>query len=93
MKLRSLGVALLISAAQAQEDFELARAIHQNLKWIRPPELIDGMPPLDMANFFSEKQAYSPDIKSIPLKATRKSVAPPMPSHMKDQRELEAFGM
>ena len=92
MKLRSLGVALLISAAQAQEDFELARAVQQNLKWIRPPDLVDGMPPLDMAHFFSERQAYSPDISSHPRKLSRQ-IEPPMPEHIRDQHELEAFGM
>ena len=66
MKLKSLGVILLIGATRAQQDLELARAVQQNLRWIRPPDMTDGVPPLDMANFFAEKQGYSPDISSHP---------------------------
>ena len=95
MKLsRSIGVALLIGATQAQEDFELARAAQQNLRWIRPPTMNDGMPPLDMADFFANRGDVSPNY-SPTISNTRKTlpVAPQMPSHVREKHELEAFGM
>ena len=91
MKSRSLYVVLVISAAQASQDFELAQAMQQNLKWIRPPNLTQGMPPLDMASFFAQESHYSPEINDRHQKDRHEELI--LPDHIKDRFELEEFGM
>mmetsp|Transcript_10194 Transcript_10194/g.13826 ORF Transcript_10194/g.13826 Transcript_10194/m.13826 type:complete len:106 (+) Transcript_10194:2-319(+) len=90
MKSMSFAVAVLASAALAESDFNLERAVQKNLKWIRPPKFDESFHDID--SFFSERPGAEPT-QHEPKPFAR----PHMPSfhrddlpfHQPDHRERE----